>query len=788
MKANKNFPENIEETIGFQEIKELLSKFCKGIPGKKSLESLQFSTHKDLILKQLLQTSEYVSLLEDNDPLVQIDVVDISEMNEKLELNGFVLKEEEVWSIYKILKSGKYLIQFFSNNENLLELPLLFSQLMLPSNLLSQIERTFDKDGHIKRNASKKLAEIFQKIERFERISQNKVSQIFEQVKANGWSDSTDISIKDGRLILPVLSEHKRKIKGFVYDESANGKISYIEPLEAIETNNALREAYIEKHREIQKILRKISQMVQADRNDIRAIALSIARIDFIRAKALLAKTLGGNQPQIDNEGLDFQDLYHPLLLYKNVEEEKETVPMDIQIDHDQRIVMISGPNAGGKSVALKNLALNQYMLQCGLLPVCHPNSKTSIFKKIFVDIGDNQSIENDLSSYSSHLSYMKHFVQNANERTLIFIDEMGTGTDPSFGGPMAEALLKKLLKTKCKGMITTHYSNMKEFAQNQLGIRNASMAFDIEKLKPLYRFVLGMMGSSFAFEVAQRIGLEENLIEDAKQSMDQKRKDVETLITDLEKERNKYQKLKTTLSISQKEAQKLKEDYRAMVAEFKKVEKNMLKKAQIRAVQVIEEANKEVEKTIREIKESKANKAKTNKQRQELQKSKRKIEKILFEEIQHELPKFEVGETVQFGDNDTLGEVVQIKKNRATLLVGQIKTIVPLIQLRKVDVTKFPKARKILPNLNYPKAQQAFKQELDIRGLRGDEAMNKVDQWLDEALVLGFGKLKVLHGKGDGILKKLLREHLKNVPHIKKIQYEHVELGGEGISLIELG
>ncbi len=788
MKPNKNFPKNIEETIGFLEIRSILQSLCKGKPGKQEVETLCFNSQIDLIEKKLNQVIEYLKLMDEEDPLQLVDILDLSSILENIETKGFVLGEENIWDIFSTIQSGQRLVDFFALPNDSKELVSLTEHLIIPEALLKEIEKTFDHEGKIKWNANKILAQINQKIGRLEKANQSKIVDVFENVKSKGWAGSNNVTIKEGRLMIPILSEHKRKIKGFVYDESANGKISYIEPIEAIETNNALREAMLNRKREIQKILRAISLHIHSEKTNIQTIAKYIAKLDLIRAKALLAKKLGGQKPKVlQNHSIDFIDLYHPLLLLKNIEDEKETIPMDIQLHEDRRMVMISGPNAGGKSVALKNLALNQYMLQCGVLPICHPNSKTSIFRHFFVDIGDHQSIENDLSSYSSHLKYMKYFMENTQENSLIFIDEMGTGTDPSFGGPMAESILQKLLHSRCRGMVTTHYSNMKECAENQKGIINASMAFDVENLRPLYHLVIGQMGSSFAFEVAQRIGFEKQVIENAKGKMNQKTRNIELLLMDLEKEKTKYQALKHDLDTQQQEVNQLKSEYRKMVDELKIAEKNMLRNAQAKAIQVIEEANKDVERTIREIKESNAEKKKTENQKSKLRKKKISLEKQVLEANKRELPSFGIGETVSFGDSDTPGEIIHIKKDKATLMIGQLKTIVPLMQLRKVNSIQFPKVKKIIPKLNYLEAQKAFKQELDIRGMRGESAMKELELWIDEALVLGFGHLRIIHGKGDGILKKLLRERLKNIPHIKSIAYEHPDFGGEGVSLIEL-
>ncbi len=611
--------------------------------------------------------------------------------------------------------------------------------------------------------------------------------------------ENSNPTFRDGRFVIPVTASHKRRIKGFVHDESATGQTVFIEPADVLEANNTIVElGYAERREEI-KILKNLISLLRIDSEAIDEAFRYLGLIDFILSKARLSQKLGAVKPLITEDTvIELRNARHPILYMGHLKEKNKIVPLDIALDKNNRIFLISGPNAGGKSVCLKTVGLIQYMLQCGLLVPLHPDSRMGLFQDVFVDIGDEQSIENDLSTYNSHLENMRFFIAKAGRSSLILIDEFGTGTDPQFGGAIAEAILEELLGKNCFGVITTHYGNLKEFAQGRRGIKNGAMQFDLKKLEPLYVLDPDKPGSSFALEVAKKIGLSGKVLEKARTIAGSDSVQVENLINKLsEEKRILSDKLQIVIS-SEKKLQKSLNEYEAPQRNLKEKSKSIINKARTEASDILNQTNRRIERTIRHIKENKAQKTETKKVREGLDKFKETVKPGKQKEIikpnnemvflEGEIKK---GDLVLVDESQLVGEVLEVKGKNARILIGNLQSHVKLQQLRKIEKSNLDKRReyKTVPfqSFDLTEKRKTFSALFDIRGKRSNEVPGLIDQFIDDALLLGYHELKVLHGKGDGVLRKLVQEQLKLFPQIISVEDEHVDRGGAGITVIGL-
>jgi DNA mismatch repair protein MutS2 len=778
------FPKNIAEKLGFDQVLEHATLLCESERAKGHLQRVRFSNNKEQILLWLKQTHQCAELIRESKLNLNI-AVDFDLKEKSARISGFFYEAEDLVAILDVLRTLKKATDFATHTDDYEELTQLFEVEGIDYDLIDGIERIIDAEGAVKPNASRKLQKISAEIRKTEQSVTRRSQKLFSDAKDKGVLGDTELGIKNGRLVLPVLSEHKRKIDGLLIDQSGTGKISYIEPLELVGLNNQLAELNIKQRQEIIAILRELTQRIVGSLDGIKRGIQRLVVFDSIRAKARLALDWEAVLPKVSDRTSVYQGI-HPLLRLRLKEEGKPIVPVDYELNEDQRLIVISGPNAGGKSVALKTIGLLQYMLQCGFLVPCREASTFRIYKHIFIDIGDNQSIESDLSTYSSHLKAAKHIINFSNEDTLVLMDEIGTGTDPMFGGPMAEAILEFIDKKKAQGVITTHFSNIKSKAKKLKNVVNAAMLFDVENLKPLYKLEVGQPGSSFVYELAASIGLNKKLIKRANALTQTKQYDLDKLLAEVQQQKEMLNDLEEELELREENAARYEKEYLELKHQLEEQKKAILNKAKQEAELVIKGANKEIEKTIREIKESGADKLKTKRARQRLEKQKEK--NSASNESEEEKPSFKVGDRVQIIGTDTIGEVLEIKKNRVALSVGSLTTKTNVSKIQKVGINKeAKKAKKYISERSFNTRQADFKTELDIRGMRTYDALQAVDTWIDSALILGFTNLRLLHGKGDGILKQEVRRHLKPNTAIASIQYERVDLGGEGVSLITL-
>ncbi len=776
------YPKNIATKLGFDLVLDAAKAHCATSLGLAHFDRLKCSTDLDQVNLWLGQTEEIKEIIGNGELPLNLEL-DFDLHYSRAKIEGFFYEVETIRQLAGVVSALQDVLAYTAKTQD--KYPKLFSLFIgvdVDFDILVEVNRIIGVEGVIKSSASPALAKILNAITKSEKNILSSSISLFNKAKASGLLGDTEIGIKNGRMVLPVLSEYKRKIKGVLIDQSNTGKISYIEPLELVSLNNVLSELHIKKRQEIVSILRKLTAMIVLSLDDIRQGIVKLSVYDFIRAKARLASEWRCIHPKIDKQ-VEVTKAKHPLLEQRLLQETKNIVPIDYSFNDEQKLIVISGPNAGGKSVSLKTIGLLQYMLQSGFLVPCDSTSNFRVYKKIFIDIGDDQSIESDLSTYSSHLKAAKHIINFCDSETMVLMDEIGTGTDPMFGGPMAEAILEVIHQKEAQGIITTHFSNIKAKADKLEGVVNAAMLFDIDKLEPMYKLKIGQPGSSFAYEVAANIGLNKKLIKRAKALTNTKQYDLDALLAEVQSEQEKVRSEQIELNKRLSEAQLIEQEYKVLKQEIESKKKDILDQAKYQAQGIIENANREIEKTIRLIKESNADKYKTQIARKALEKNLETTEVIL----EKEKATFKVGDKVLIADTSSIGEIVEIKKNKATLQVGSITTKTNINKIEHVGRKTEAAVKKYISAQSYMDKQFSFKAEKDIRGMRTYDALQEIDSWIDSAIILGINSLRVLHGKGDGILKNEIRRHLKPNSAIKSIRYERVELGGEGISIIEL-
>lgn len=784
------YPNNAVDKLGFLEIKELVKSYCLSAMGQQMVDKIQVMSNYDHINKFLRQTNEFKSILQNDSPLPIQNFFDIKSMAEKARIEGTYLTEDEFFRVSMSLATVFSVIQYFNEREGQYpNLEALFEHLPIEKSIISKIEKVIDPKGKIRNNASAELDDLTSGISKAEQEARKRIDQIFKNAQNSGWTADGNLTIRDGRLCIPVLSENKRKLKGFIHDESASGQTVYLEPEEVFQLNNIIRDLEFERRREIIKLLIALTNELRPSVPLLLSYHGLLTKLDFVRAKALFAISIEAEMPVLIKEaGLELINARHPLLLLNFKKEKQTVVPLNIRIDEQQRIIVVSGPNAGGKSVCMKTVGLLQIMVQSGLLIPADGHSKIGLFKQIFADIGDDQSIESDLSTYSAHLSKMKYFIETANSKTLILIDEFGTGTDPQFGGPIAEAVLETLNQKNVRGVVTTHYSNLKSFANITPGLENASMLFDNREMQPLFILSLGKPGSSYAFEIAQKIGLAPDVLRSAKNKIGDYQKKVDTLLVDLERDKKELIDTRLSLEMKEKNVKTLLVENEKLRSHLEESKKTILKDAKIEAQNIIKNANKLIENTISEIRENKADKQKTQHLRTNLQHELKKYE-VHEKKVQktHEPVELRKGDWIKLIDSETIGQVIELAKDNVILAIGDLRSVVKLKRVEKISNKSVPKEIRKSHGHDLTESFSTFNPELDLRGRRGEEALYEMEKYLDRAVMLGLASLKIIHGKGDGILRKLIREYLRKYPHVMRLEDEHADRGGNGITYVYL-
>ncbi len=794
------------EKLEFDKILKLAENKCVSELGKEKFRSIAFFTDLAHIKNELQKTAEFKYILENYDfPLGNI--FDLRQKLEKAKIKGIYLEAEEFYKLWQTVDTVKSMVAFLKHEDNSKNYPALrqlTKNIKIYPFITQRISKIIDTNGQVRSSASKKLKEIRNSITEKQQQAKKIVENVFSYAKRQGYLDAeAQIVVRGGKLLIPVPAFNKHKIKGIVQDRSETGKTYFIEPYKAVELHNEISDLIFEEKKEITKILTNLTDELRDYFPDILSYYEFLAETDFVMAKAKLAQDLNAEEVQVEDKPyFNIINAKHPLLFLHYKKAGKKVVPLNIRLSEEQKIIIISGPNAGGKSVALKTVGLLQLMIQTGFLVPASPKSVFGVFDQIFIDIGDDQSIDNDISTYSSHLLNIKTILQTATERSLILLDEFGTGTDPTFGSAIAEAILEEFLAKNFKAIITTHYSNLKYFAAENQQVVNAAMLFDNQNLKPLYILETGHPGSSYTFEIAQNIGLPQDIINKAKNIAGSKKINFENLIADLEKERRQVARLKTELAKTKKELKQKVLDYRNEYEKILTAKKSIIRQANEEAEKILAQANKLIEKTIFEIKSHKAEKEKTKRTRQEFERQKKHLQEKLSKEINkiekeiEKIPKrkkekaqprevISIGDYVKVKNQNIKGYVEAIKDDVAMITFGAIRTYFPLKELEKITPEKENKA-KVKVNIS-EKPQQSLFLRIDVRGERADDALRKVAKFIDTALISDARELTILHGTGDGILRKVIRDYLAKLDFVEWFGDADIRQGGQGVTVVKL-
>lgn len=807
------YPKNFEHKTDFISIRLILQEKCISTLGKEKVDEITFTSDYQLVMKLLSETDEMLRLMNSADEVLPMgDFFDVREGLSRVRVEGLFLDEREVFELRRALEAVRRMVDYITKQEVSLypHLHDLLVGVNLFPDIIRQIDNVLDKFGKIKDNATHELARIRREMLQVQSSVSRSLNAILRQAQVDGYVEK-DVTptVREGRLVIPVSPAFKRKISGIVHDESASGKTVFIEPAQVVEANNRIRELEGEERREIIRILIEFTNFVRPYTEQIVQSQYFLGEIDFLRSKALFAEQIHAIKPRLDNMcQLEWNKAIHPLLFLSLQKQNKQIVPLDIVLNEKQRILLISGPNAGGKSVCLKTVVLLQYMLQCGLLIPVHDSSRCGIFERLFIDIGDEQSIENDLSTYSSHLLNMKFFVRNSQEKTLLLIDEFGTGTEPMIGGAIAEATLERFNQNKAFGVITTHYTNLKHFAEDAEGIVNGAMLYDRQHLQPMFQLQIGNPGSSFAIEIARKIGLPEDLIADAADKVGSEHLDYDKHLQDIVRDKRYWENKRQQIRIKEKKLEELVLKYESDMAEINRQKKEITQKAKTEAQQLLADANAKIENTIRQIREAQADKEKTKQIRKELQDFKDKVNvnpevearkpKIVLQNrpktipIKEDKPVFATGMQVRLKNQSATGTILELQEKNALVAFGQLKSTVRLSQLETISNNQLKKesrkhqaADTVTEEVRQRKLN--FKSEIDVRGMRGDEALQAVMYFVDDALMVGVSSVRILHGTGTGALRQLIRQYLGTVHGVKSARDEHVQFGGAGITIVEL-
>lgn len=821
------YPLDFETKIGFDSIRKNVSEKCQTRLGKDEVSKMAFSSDFVVVRQHLLLVKEMMQILNDNLPLPTGGVHDVLPYLSEIKAVGSFMSADRLYKLSSTLSAMAEVEEFFrkqvDEEKQTARFPSLcdlFSEIAHFPLIVNEIGKAVNKYGEIKDTASPELYDIRQSMRSAAGSMQRAMKRVLESAVSKGVveRDATP-SIRDGRMVIPVVAANKYSLNGIIHDESATGKTVYIEPAEVVEAGNRMRQLEMDERREIVAILIRIADTIRPNIEDIAASCYKLAKLDFIRAKGLFGVEIDAQMPHLSQkEELEWYHAVHPALLLSLRLQGREVVPLNINLNQDQRILIISGPNAGGKSVCLKTVAVVQYMMQCGLMPSLYYNSHMGVFRNIFIDIGDEQSFENDLSTYSSHLKNMKYFLLNADNRTIILADEMGSGTEPQIGGAMAQAILKTLGEKGCFGVVTTHYQNLKSFAESEPGFVNGAMLYDRQHLQPTFELSIGTPGSSFALDIAQKIGLPRNVIEDAKSIAGSDYVNLDKYISEITRDRRYWANKRQNIREKEVKLDNLLSKYEETAGDLKAQRKSIINDAIREAKEIVSGANAAIERTIREIRNAQAEKEKTKEIRKDLSsyakaldegtiadaeknpeaiktlkhKSKKAKNPAVKKETSSQKKEIAVGDYVKMDGGAVAGEVLSINGKKAEVAFGALRTIV---NLDKLKLSSKPKASalsqsqtiSVTTSSDSRSRQLNFKNEIDVRGMRADEALQAVTYFLDDAIQFSAQRIRILHGTGHGILKTLIRQLLKANTAVEHFEDEDVRFGGAGITVVDL-
>ena len=793
------YPDNFERKIGFDSVRSLIDEKCAGTWGVEEVEKISFSNNFDDIVASLSIINEMMTLLGESNSLPIPLVTDLRRRFNDTKAEGTFLDTKDLIALKKNISTLRELVQFISDADpaRFPALINLVKDTFTFANIENRIDSIINRFGDVKDDASASLAQIRKDMV----VAQASVSKIMRSVLNKAAEEGIvdkDVtpSLREGRLVIPVSSMNKRRIPGIVHDESATGKTVFIEPSAVVEVNNRIRELENEERREIIRILTDFTNFVRPYYSDILDSFLLVAKIDAIRAKALFSIEINAIKPYLYSDcRIDWYEARHPLLEKSLKRQGKSIQPLNIRLNKKQRILLISGPNAGGKSVCLKTAGLLQYMLQCGLPIPIHERSNAGIFNSIFIDIGDEQSIENDLSTYSSHLINMKNCIKYSNGKSLLLIDEFGTGTEPQIGGAIAEAVLNRLNNNHVYGIITTHYTNLKHYAAQTDGIVNGAMLYDRNKMQPLFMLSIGTAGSSFAIEIARKIGLPDDVISNASKIVGEDQVDFDKHLQDVARDKRYWEQKRAKIKEDEKKISSMKEHYEELLQDIKKKEKEIIRNAKEEASQIIRDSNAKIENTIRVIKESAADKNVTSTERRELEKFKKSLDDQLEKQNRTKIAKveFKKGERVRLNGQNIAGTIESVNGKTAIVIFGQLISTVDVSKLEHLtaaqakELDKFANKNNSTKGFDMRERQLNFNQDIDVRGMRVDEALQAVIYFLDDARMFNISRVRILHGTGTGALRSAIRDYLYQSTIVKSFKDEHVQFGGAGITVVDL-
>ena len=794
------YPQNFENKLSFDQIRVLIKERCVSQQGSELIDAMAFSSDFDVIVLSLTQIEEMMTLLsETGEGLPLGSLADLRPAFARTQADGTFLDVKDVVDLRLNVSTLRAVTTYLRarDAERFPALIKMTESVELFPDIEREIERIINKYGEVKDTASPQLAEIRRSILSAQSSISKTLNAILRQAQASGIVDKEAApTIREGRLVIPVSAMNKRKIQGIIHDESATGKTAFVEPTAVVEVNNRLRELENEERREIIRILVEFTNLVRPYYEAIAQSVYFLAEVDALRAKSQFSISIRAIKPYLVSEcEVDWHEARHPLLEMSLIRQGRKIEPLTIKLTRKQRILLISGPNAGGKSVCLKTVGLLQYMLQCGLPIPLHERSRAGLFKSIFIDIGDEQSIENDLSTYSSHLLNMKNCIKFSNGKSLLLIDEFGTGTEPQLGGAIAEAVLDRFNKNKVYGVITTHYTNLKHFAAQTEGIVNGAMLYDRNQMRPLFMLSIGTAGSSFAIEIARKIGLPEDVIAAASEMVGSEQVDFDKHLQDVARDKRYWEHKRQQVKDKEKRLQQLTERYEQLIEGMRVKEKETLRQAKQEAAEILSQANKEIEKTIRIIKETQADKEATRKSREEVGKLREKMERGAQQSAPKKQQKpLQPGEHVQIVGQNVIGKLLEIQGKTAIVAFGQIKSTVALNRLERVSAGQAKQAeqrmqanRESNATADIRNRQLTFKQEIDVRGMRVDEALQAVVYFIDDAAMVSASQVRILHGTGTGALRQVIRDYLHQASMVKSYRDEHVQFGGAGITVVEM-
>lgn len=819
------YPEKIEEKIGFAAIRLQLAKKCHCEGARQLCAEMSFQTDFSLIKASLDAVDEMLRARHSDETLPLEGVDDIDRDLAVIKIPGTFLEIKDLLKIRRMLECFSRIASYFrrNNEEGHTPYPVLTTLAEpldeIPPTLVTIIDKSVDSaSGLIKDNASPALTDIRSRLRGMSGRVNSILRRVLSSAIAQGWLDAdTSPAVRDGRLVLPVPPMNKRRIPGIVHDESASGKTIFIEPAEVVEANNLTRELQLEEHREIIRILTGIADQLRPHIAEMLVAASVVYRLDFISAKASYADEIGATLPSLhDGQEMEWYHACHPVLKLSLEHQGREIVPIDITLNRENRILVISGPNAGGKSVCLKTVGTIQYMTQCGLLPPVYENSHVGIFQDIFVDIGDDQSFEDDLSTYSSHLRSMKFMLQRGRGSSLFLIDEMGSGTEPQIGGALARAILEQMNNKGMWGIVTTHYQILKQFAEDAPGLINGSMLYDRHLMQPMFKLSIGNPGSSFAVEIARKTGLPAEIIQAAEEIVGKEYMNLDNYLLDITRDKRYWENKRTAIRQKEKKLEEMLARYTEDADQLRTKRREIIEEARTEAKKILDSSNAVIERTIADIKEANAERERTLEARRKLKEQRVELEREgnrykdsnsllakvpkkkksknagLSERQSTGVPKreFSVGANVRLDGGSTVGTILELSGKNALVAFGNLKTSVKTDRLTLTDAKPKTETKSSVSmhtiDSDYER-QLRFKQEIDVRGMRADEAIQAVTYFIDDAIRFNISRVRILHGTGTGALRQAIRELLSTTPGIESYHDEDVRFGGAGITVVNL-